>query len=1529
MDSLHQDASLPSDDLSALAWVHEELRKSLDAAHKALHRCLKEVGSADASDMDVLDPSILRSARQQIHQGVGALEMAGLPAGATLLRASEAVVQKFVNRPQSLSEDAVREVEKASFALLDYMGRRLAGKAVPALALFPQYEALMARAGGALPRPTDLWAQDFPGGSLEAPLAPPEGIAPRAADGATVDDFEKGLLALLRRNQPGDAVVLADLCASLASGASQRAAHRESATWMLASGFLEGVAGAHVPLNVHAKRVLSSLLKQLRELVKGEGVPSDRLANELLFFCAQAGATPQAEQSVLARVRRTFGLEKHQPVDLVASPLGRFDPAWIAQATKRVAGAKDGWSAVAGGELLRLGGLNEQFSLVADSLRRLFPEGPVLAEALAEAVARTVGSAQAPEPSLAMEVATSLLYLDASLEDGDFDHPDQAARVRRLADRIAQVGQGQPAEPLEAWMEDLYRRVSDRQTIGSVVQELRTTLGECEKHIDAFFRDPQDRAPLVNVPKALQSMKGVLAVLGLDKAAHAVVHMREDVDHLLQPDADLDAAAQAGVFDRLASNLGALGFLIDMMGVQPQLAKTLFTLDEATGVLAPVMGREKKGPPSAAEDPVEAVVQHVQQAQREEAVAAAEELGETLARADAPLSDLSERLQKLADTPHVQEQADLAGELAAAQAALDQARAQDDEASLSAAREQVAQLVSDIAQPEPGPEAVPEVVFPPQAPLAPAPVAAPQATGLEEDDEMRDIFLEEAREVLTDAQAAIGELQARPDDVAAITGVRRAFHTLKGSSRMVGLGEFGEAAWACEQLYNAWMATQAPASADLLDLTGELLQHFAAWTEAIATHQDAGFAAAPVVAAADAFRLHGERLSLPGADLAPEAPVLPEVADAPAPSEWADTAPLLSEVFVPEATPPEGLSAFPTVDEPLVLDAGPDALPDTVLSWATDEVVEQALAKLAREAEAEAEAALPPLTEPMLDAVMLDDQPADVDLLAGQTESPPFVDSVTDADRIVLDLSEGDAPQTLSDAVTLDLGALDEGETGAQPAVDLPDLALLPETDADAEPVPLPDLSLHEPTEVHGLDEEAVPTEHGALDEAPAEATGTADVADSAGPADAAERDEQVKVVGPLRISIPLFNIFLNEADEQSRRLCTTLNEWALELHRPVGDDTIALAHSLAGNSAAVGYTELSQLARLLEHALMRSQALGGGEADAATLFNEAADEIRRLLHQFAAGFLKSPDAQLLARLADYDHEASRRLEARSLVGDFNDQPEGQGGPRRHLRLVHSADEPLETTAPVESIGSHTDLDVDLDLSLDDTPDAFDITSPAPLGVPEFKPLAELPDPVEVLRGAPGIQPASLDIDWGHEADIDAVDAIDADLFPIFEEEAQELLPQLATETRHWLAQPEHTEAATACMRTLHTFKGGARLAGAMRLGEMAHRMESAIERLLGNPQRQAEDVAPMEGRVDRLIEVFEQLRQQDAQQQDAQAHTPLPPADLPVSAPLLPPAWQASPAMEDLAAASDEQAEASSLTPPTQLTQPGVALYH
>ena len=104
------------------------------------------------------------------------------------------------------------------------------------------------------------------------------------------------------------------------------------------------------------------------------------------------------------------------------------------------------------------------------------------------------------------------------------------------------------------------------------------------------------------------------------------------------------------------------------------------------------------------------------------------------------------------------------------------------------------------------------------------------------------------------------------------------------------------------------------------------------------------------------------------------------------------------------------------------------------------------------------------------------------------------------------------------------------------------------------------------------------------------------------------------------------------------------------------------------------------------------------------------------------------------------------------------------------------------------------------------------------------------------------------------EEDIDQTDAIDPDLLPIFTEEVQELLPRLQTQLRAWAGKPADADAASACMRSLHTLKGSARLAGAMRLGELAHRLESAVQQLAEQgTQAQASDVDALIGHADTL----------------------------------------------------------------------------
>ena len=130
--------------------------------------------------------------------------------------------------------------------------------------------------------------------------------------------------------------------------------------------------------------------------------------------------------------------------------------------------------------------------------------------------------------------------------------------------------------------------------------------------------------------------------------------------------------------------------------------------------------------------------------------------------------------------------------------------------------------------------------------------------------------------------------------------------------------------------------------------------------------------------------------------------------------------------------------------------------------------------------------------------------------------------------------------------------------------------------------------------------------------------------------------DAQLKTIGDLQISIPLYQAYLNETDEWSRQLALALSEWALDDTQPRPSQTMAWAHALTGSSATIGFDSCAQIAKLVERLVERIQDQGLHSIDLAQTLSTAADEIRRLLHQFAAGFLKAADPLLVERLQAY-----------------------------------------------------------------------------------------------------------------------------------------------------------------------------------------------------------------------------------------------------------------------------------------------------
>jgi chemosensory pili system protein ChpA (sensor histidine kinase/response regulator) len=1225
-------------DLGPLAWVLDELKKSLDGATKAMRRFVRDAELARGSDLAALDASQLRIARQQLHQAVGALEMVGFSAPAKVMRAMEALAQKFVQRPELCSDDAAGKMERASFALAEYLEGVLKGKKASPVALFPQYRDVIDMVGGERVHPADLWPIDWTWIDARIPVA----AAPLTYDPAVRAQLDQSVLKLVKGGDAAAASSLRDLCLGLAAS---QATLEARVFWKICAAFFEANAKGLCLTDVYAKRGATRVLMQYATLARGDDSVSDRLTQDLLFFCAQACPQHESDAPVLAAVRAAYGLVRATPFNYETPQFGRFDPAVLVQVRKRIATATETWSALAGGDTNRLKVVSDQFGAVADSILKLHPESGELARALTRAVDLTVKSGEPPSTPVAMEIATAVLYLEAAYEDMDPTESQMAARSVRLAQRLDHVSAGGQPEPLESWMEDLYRRVSDRQTMGSVVDELRTTLGEAEKSLDQFFRNPKDKTPLHEVPSQLAQMRGVFSVLGLDQASTAMLRLRDSVEKLLVSDV-VDGPATATSFEKLGNSIGAVGFLIDMLSYQRSMAKNLFIYDEADGEFKPVMGREKALAPTTATAP-------------------------TAAPVPAPA---------------------VATTLAPATSALDY--------GTSPAHPVAVAIASAVATPA-------------ISTAASAPVPAAQD---DDEAEIREIFLEEAGEVVQNGLRAVKALATDPSDLGEQTTLRRAFHTLKGSSRMVGLNEFGEAAWSMEQLLNSWLAEQKPASEALIALSSSAMNGFGKWVGHIAARTDNDWRARGFRQSADALRLENKVVALtyPGFGLLPVAVPLPTAAAAGTPVE------------------------------PAEVDFGHIEFQNTEVFAASE-------------------------------YPQIEQQP--------EFQATSMFDMLAQVPEVGTGVAEKAEPQ-MAESSRMGLDDLDFGNTSLLPYPEFePTGLLMPESFSSSVP-PIDFLA-------------------GAGVEMPEAA------------------QDSVKVIGSLRISIPLYNVFLNEADEWSRRLLTELSEWALELHQPVSDTAISLAHSLSGSSATVGFEALSDVARVLEQALQHIQLHRRGEPEHAKAFTDAAEDIRRLLHQFAAGFLKAPDLDVLNTLkiiVDTEFVGSRAGELEDLdfshpVGDWS----GSETPKPLTQEAGASPHWLP-----ESVGSgHTG--------------------------------AALPAATLDIIAVPKILDA-------HDDDIDLIDSLDADLFPIFEEEATELMPQLGGALRQWAARPENLGARGEALRVLHTLKGSARLAGALRLGEMTHRMESAIEQL-GTDHLATAQLEPLLTRLDDIQVNFNALR--------------------------------------------------------------------
>jgi chemosensory pili system protein ChpA (sensor histidine kinase/response regulator) len=181
---------------------------------------------------------------------------------------------------------------------------------------------------------------------------------------------------------------------------------------------------------------------------------------------------------------------------------------------------------------------------------------------------------------------------------------------------------------------------------------------------------------------------------------------------------------------------------------------------------------------------------------------------------------------------------------------------------------------------------------PKPAPAAPAvaPVTV-KALDREIDPEFLELFIEEAKDEIAKLQELFPRWDENPQDQDALVNVRRSFHTLKGSGRMVGAVLIGEFAWAVENLLNRVINKTLERTPDMMSLLREAVVTVPELVEQLETGRNPAIDVGRVIAKAN--EIAGVRTA-PGAAVAaaaPRRPAEPPVLTTPAVAAEKKTAP--------------------------------------------------------------------------------------------------------------------------------------------------------------------------------------------------------------------------------------------------------------------------------------------------------------------------------------------------------------------------------------------------------------------------------------------------------------------------------------------------------------------------------------------------------------------------------------------------------------------------------------------------------------
>ncbi|GAA0256073.1 Hpt domain-containing protein [Rhodanobacter caeni] len=744
-------------DFTTLQWVKPQLDEALSSARDALATHVENPG----------DRSVMRSCMDQLHQVRGTLQMVELHGAAMAAAEMESVSRALLDDQVANREEAYAVLMRGLMQLPDYLERLSGGHRDVPVVLLPLLNDLRGVIGEPPLSESALFHPNLDAFLPEhAPAAMSESHAEarRGELNALRLRFQRQLLGWFRGEDP--ARQLAGMRTTLLEIAARCYHVHGRRLWWIAAGVLEGVEqGLFKNRTTEIRQLIGKVDRNIRELIEhGEaglrGGDADDLASQLLYLVAQSPQrSPQMEL-----LQSTYALDRQVPdaseLEHARGSMAGHNRALLDSVSRalkddllRVKEALDLFLRQADGDPAQLAAQGEVLERVGDTLGMLalaVPRRMVVAQRqILDDIANHMRSA---DEATLLDVAGALLHVEASLDD----------HIESLGAEGAADGDAEAVG------------VPRSEAMGIVValmQEAISNTGKVKDAIVAFSESGWQRDHLAGSPALMDEVAGALRMLSTVRPAE----LAEGVSRFIGNELLLDRRVPDGTqMDHLADALAALEYYLEAAREhRGGLEHILDVAEHSLGLLG-------YWPPPAVRELPETTLSKVA-----DALPTADEPVDLSESVSVHPGDSIEALMIGGDESSPRLTQDIDG----LRLAETESSSPESAPSASAPDEDWIEIEEEIVEQVPVAD-----------PLAATAGFDANAEGI--DDDIREIFLEEMQEEIDNLAGAEKVWLADPSQLSSLTAIRRSFHTLKGSGRLVGASVLGEFAWKVESALN-------------------------------------------------------------------------------------------------------------------------------------------------------------------------------------------------------------------------------------------------------------------------------------------------------------------------------------------------------------------------------------------------------------------------------------------------------------------------------------------------------------------------------------------------------------------------------------------------------------------------------------------------------------------------------------------------------------------------------------------------------